>query len=233
MCWFRSKMQFGSRLALAALALQIVLTFGHVHSFLPTAVDTALSSAVAASDGSSPRDPCRNGLADFDCPICALINLAGTSTLSSPRPARRLQSEAGALRHWCRQGNPRTCRAGKRQTSFVRARLFQIHLNSCHMLVDPRSATKGPDRSPHTGEETDAGSERPRPWSFRAKGLTYLVVAVVIVAAAYHLFGAPSGHPVSSEPVAGKVQPLLRTGEGIKVPERSPLRGRRSRSANK
>src|SRR5450631_3331771 len=82
MRWFRSKMQFGSRLALVALALQIVLTFGHVHSFVPAAVDTALSSAVAASDGSSSRDPSRNGLADFDCPICALINLAGTSTLS-------------------------------------------------------------------------------------------------------------------------------------------------------
>jgi hypothetical protein len=82
MRWFRSKMQFGSRLALVALALQIVLTFGHVHSFVPTAVDTALSSAVAASDGSNSRDPSQNGLADFDCPICALINLAGTSTLS-------------------------------------------------------------------------------------------------------------------------------------------------------
>ncbi len=94
------------------------------------------------------------------------------------------------------------------------------------MLVDPRSATKSPDRSPHTGEETDAGSERPRPWSFRAKGLTYLIVAVVIVAAAYHLFGGPPGHPVSSEPVSGKVQSLVRTGEGIMVPEHSPLRGK-------
>jgi hypothetical protein len=75
-------MQFGSRLALVALALQIVLTFGHVHSFVPTAIDTALSSVVAASDGSSSRDPSRNGFADFDCPICALINLAGTSILS-------------------------------------------------------------------------------------------------------------------------------------------------------
>jgi hypothetical protein len=82
MRWFRSKMQFGSRLALAALALQIVLTFAHLHSFVPTAVDTALSSTAAASDASSSRDPSRNGLADFDCPICALINLAGTSTLS-------------------------------------------------------------------------------------------------------------------------------------------------------
>jgi hypothetical protein len=91
MRWFRSKMHFGSRLALVALALQIVLTFGHVHPLVPTSIDTALASAVAASDGSSSRDPARNGLADFDCPICALINLAGTSTPSAapdlPLPA--------------------------------------------------------------------------------------------------------------------------------------------------
>ena len=81
MRWFRSKMHFGSRLALVALALQIVLTFGHVHSLVPTSVDTVLAS-VAASDGPGSRDPVRNGLADFDCPICALINLTATSTPS-------------------------------------------------------------------------------------------------------------------------------------------------------
>jgi len=75
-------MQFGSRLALVALALQIALTFGHVHAFAPTAVGTVLSSAAAAPDGSNSRDPSRNGLAEFDCPICALINLTGTSTLA-------------------------------------------------------------------------------------------------------------------------------------------------------
>ena len=82
MRWFRSKMHFGSRLALMALALQFVLTFGHVHPLLPTSVGTALASAAAASDGSGSRDPARNGVADFDCPTCALIKLTGTSTPS-------------------------------------------------------------------------------------------------------------------------------------------------------
>jgi hypothetical protein len=50
-------MHFGSRVALVALALQIVLTFGHVHPLVPSSVDTTLASAVAASDGSSSRDP--------------------------------------------------------------------------------------------------------------------------------------------------------------------------------
>jgi hypothetical protein len=92
MRWFRPQMHFGSRLALVALALQFALTFGHVHSLVPISVDTALSSAAAASDGPSSRDPVRNGLADFDCPICALINLTGTSTPSVapdlPLPAK-------------------------------------------------------------------------------------------------------------------------------------------------
>ena len=94
------------------------------------------------------------------------------------------------------------------------------------MLVDPRSETKSLDRSLHPGQDTDGDTARSRTRSFRAKGLTYLVVAVVIAAAAYRLFGGPPGHPVSSEPVSGKVQSLLRTGEAIKVPERSPLRGK-------
>jgi hypothetical protein len=69
---------------LAAIALQIVLTFAHVHAFVPTMVGTALSSAAAVSDGSSSRDPARNGLAELDCPICALMR------------ARRLTFETGA-----------------------------------------------------------------------------------------------------------------------------------------
>jgi cobalt-zinc-cadmium efflux system membrane fusion protein len=94
------------------------------------------------------------------------------------------------------------------------------------MLVDPRSESKSPDRSSPPSESRDGDSERTRTRSFRAKDLTYLVVAVVIAAAAYRLLSGPAGHPTSSEPVSGKVQALLRSGEGITVPERSPLRGK-------
>jgi cobalt-zinc-cadmium efflux system membrane fusion protein len=94
------------------------------------------------------------------------------------------------------------------------------------MLVDPRSETKNLDRSLHPGQDTDGDAGRSRTRSFRAKDLTYLVVAVVIAAAAYRLLGGPAGHPISSEPVSGKAQALLRTGEAITVPERSPLRGK-------
>ena len=84
MRWFRTNGQFGACLALIALALQLVLTFGHVHA--PTA---ALASAVktSQSNGTAPQGPNHNGLADSDCPTCALIQL---SAISAPSVAPQL-----------------------------------------------------------------------------------------------------------------------------------------------
>jgi hypothetical protein len=84
MRWFRTNRQFGARLALIALALQLVLTFGHVHA--PSA---ALASAAqtSQSDGTAPQGPSHNGLADSDCPTCALIQL---SAISAPSLAPQL-----------------------------------------------------------------------------------------------------------------------------------------------
>jgi hypothetical protein len=84
MRWFRTNRQFGGRIALIALALQLLLTFGHVHA--PAA---ALTSAVqtSQSDGTSPQGPTHNGLADTDCPTCALIQL---SAISAPSVAPEL-----------------------------------------------------------------------------------------------------------------------------------------------
>ncbi|MDN4983309.1 hypothetical protein KUL72_25550 [Bradyrhizobium arachidis] len=84
MRWFRTNRQFGGRLALIALMLQLVLTFGHVH-----APSTALASAVqiSQSDSTAPQGPDHNGLADIDCPTCALIQL---SAISAPSAAPEL-----------------------------------------------------------------------------------------------------------------------------------------------
>jgi hypothetical protein len=79
MRWFRSNMQFGARLALIALTLQLVLTFGHVHAQVPS-TDLALLSNAVAPGGSGSHDPADRGVADSDCPTCALIQLVGTST---------------------------------------------------------------------------------------------------------------------------------------------------------
>ena len=84
MRWFRTNRQFGGRLALIALTLQLVLTFGHVHT--PSA---ALASALQASqsDDTAPLGPNHSGIADIDCATCALIQL---STISAPSVAPEL-----------------------------------------------------------------------------------------------------------------------------------------------
>ena len=79
MRWFRSNIQFGTRLALIALALQAVLTFGHVHAPAAASTGLALLSKAVAPGGSGSHDPADKGLVDSLCPTCALIQLSATS----------------------------------------------------------------------------------------------------------------------------------------------------------
>ena len=90
MRWFRSHIRFGSRLALAALAVQFLLTFSHIDDCdLAPAVAVALTQVMAdgapavASDKNAPIHKSDRS-ADRTCPICALIQLAATSAPSSP-----------------------------------------------------------------------------------------------------------------------------------------------------
>jgi hypothetical protein len=84
MRWFRSKLHAGSRLALFALAVQLVLSFGHVHPHNLAAATAksgiAESGAVLLSERAPSHDPDRS--LDADCPLCALIQLVATSALS-------------------------------------------------------------------------------------------------------------------------------------------------------
>jgi hypothetical protein len=80
MRWFRTNRQSGACLALIALALQLVLTFGHVHAPLANGAGAAVSAS--QSNSTTPQDPNHNGLADTDCPTCALIQLSAISAPS-------------------------------------------------------------------------------------------------------------------------------------------------------
>ncbi len=84
MRWFRANIRFGSRLALFALAVQIVLSFGHVHvSDLAAGTGpNALVVADASGNGHSRNAPAPGAL-DPACAICALIQLASTSAPST------------------------------------------------------------------------------------------------------------------------------------------------------
>jgi hypothetical protein len=78
MRWFRSNRHFGARLALIALALQFVLTFGHVH-LAQAAAHQELSSTATGPGESDQSDRKPNGLAELDCPVCALIHLSAAA----------------------------------------------------------------------------------------------------------------------------------------------------------
>jgi hypothetical protein len=93
MGWVSSHKRHGARLALVALALQIVLSFGHVHlENLP--LDGARAAHFAGVEGhhaaltqASRQAPAQNpGDADDYCAICASIFLASTSFASQPPP---------------------------------------------------------------------------------------------------------------------------------------------------
>ena len=85
MGWFRSNRGVVAWLALFALACQLVLSFGHIHTSQFSGGSLAFAAAETGdtlADG-LPSAPQKNpiGLAGDFCAICASINLAGTLIL--------------------------------------------------------------------------------------------------------------------------------------------------------
>ena len=79
MSWVSRKRRFGSYLALAGLALQVILSFGHLH------LDglSSRSAGVTAANVLRSQSPAQHPANDADdyCAICATIHLASTSFL--------------------------------------------------------------------------------------------------------------------------------------------------------
>jgi DUF2946 family protein len=101
MKWFRSNIRQGSRLALFALAVQVVLSFGHFHGFAaqaapaiqPDTTPFALSyanspAAFDAVDEAAQQQPASDhdsGKQSNDpCAICAVIALANAMLFATP-----------------------------------------------------------------------------------------------------------------------------------------------------
>jgi hypothetical protein len=82
MRWFRSNIRFGTRLALFALAIQIALSFAHVHLSDLVRTPAAVAAQADASGTPAPSDK-QNGAIDPGCAICALIQLASTAAPSA------------------------------------------------------------------------------------------------------------------------------------------------------
>jgi len=101
MKWFRSNIKHGSRLALFALAIQFVLSFGHFHGVAaraapaiqsgPALLDLSYAGGFTAADAvslSAQQQPASNHDSDQQsndpCAICAVIALANSVLFATP-----------------------------------------------------------------------------------------------------------------------------------------------------
>jgi hypothetical protein len=100
MGWVQGHRRLGAYLALAALLLQIVISFGHVDlgGIVGTdhlGLDGSHKLIVAKTSHRGPSQ--NNGDDDGYCPICALIQLASTSPPSLAPPLPMPAKLAGTL----------------------------------------------------------------------------------------------------------------------------------------
>ena len=101
MNWFRSRIRSGAQLALFALAVQMVLSFGHMHRDdlgLPSLADIDRSQITSAAAAGSPPPAGQHHqpASDDYCSICASIAVLASwmpalpPVLVSPEPMRRV-----------------------------------------------------------------------------------------------------------------------------------------------
>lgn len=82
MRWFRTHIGLGSRLALFALAVQLVLSFGHIHlDKLTTSAPTAGGVSLQQSANRDRAPPVHHDGASDVCAICATIALVASSVV--------------------------------------------------------------------------------------------------------------------------------------------------------
>ena len=82
MRWFRDNVRHGSWLALIALAINIALSFGHIHAIGGHRSEHGL--VVASPDSRQTPDHSDDGKADYLCPIC--MAAAAMATALAPAP---------------------------------------------------------------------------------------------------------------------------------------------------
>src|SRR5262249_27218010 len=69
----------GARFALVAMALQLALTFGHLHLFVTSPAQLTANATITLPDGSSL--PTKPRPVDQNCAICTLIQMVGAAAL--------------------------------------------------------------------------------------------------------------------------------------------------------
>jgi hypothetical protein len=100
MRWFRANKIFCGRLALLALAVQFVVSFGHIHRediFGSAGAAPSIAVPVANADQPSPANPPAKHGDDY-CAICATVSLLGQSFVAAA-PVLPLPPVAQAIAH--------------------------------------------------------------------------------------------------------------------------------------
>lgn len=83
--WFRTDRRLGGRLALFALAIQLYLSFGHIHAEdlgLAAPASVAAQSSAAQQGGSAPASDDDHDI----CAICVALGLTASSVLPVVAP---------------------------------------------------------------------------------------------------------------------------------------------------
>jgi hypothetical protein len=99
MAWVRTKRRWGSWLALAAMALQLILSCGHNHleNLAGGSGVTGVAASEALSSAQTPDQHPADEPTGF-CSICATIHLASTSFLPDA-PLLRVPSAYRTIEH--------------------------------------------------------------------------------------------------------------------------------------
>ncbi|WP_420966600.1 DUF2946 family protein [Bradyrhizobium sp. B120] len=99
MKWFRSNIRHGARLALLALSIQFVLSFGHFHAVAAPQTTTSFAAHVENASRDEPRsNPDSDQAADL-CAICAVVAMVNSATPAPALPPLQLP-DATALLAW-------------------------------------------------------------------------------------------------------------------------------------
>jgi hypothetical protein len=107
MHWYRENRRFGCRLALFALAVQLVLSFGHIHLediYGNARAFAAWSASVTVPEADNswplPAGPHSHHTDDY-CAICAAVHLLGSS-FAAQTPQLPLPTYSAAIEHFDR-----------------------------------------------------------------------------------------------------------------------------------
>ncbi|OYU90266.1 MAG: DUF2946 domain-containing protein [Bradyrhizobiaceae bacterium PARB1] len=84
MKWFRDNLRHGAKLALFALAVQIVLSLGHIHLDDLHAAPDGAAGITQVQAPSQPDSDHQQHRAGVPCDICAVMAMAGTALFAAP-----------------------------------------------------------------------------------------------------------------------------------------------------